>query len=46
MTASAADFASLDNPRCKIGSEFRKTDFAKPEKTPGPAGYDKTTFIQ
>ena len=29
-TASASNFASLDNPRCKIGSELRKTDFARP----------------
>ena len=46
MTASAADFASTDNPRCRIGSEFRKTDFKKGEKTPGPAVYDKKAFVE
>jgi hypothetical protein len=45
QSASAADFASTTNPRCKIGGEFRKTDFAKPEVTPGPAVYNKTSFI-
>lgn len=46
MSASAADFASVANPRCKIGSEFRKTDFNKAENTPGPAVYEKKTFIE
>ena len=46
MSASAADYASVTNPRCKLGAQFRNTDFAKPEKTPGPAVYEKTTFVE
>ena len=47
MSASAADYTSIDNPRCKIGSEFRKTtDFMKVEKTPGPQHYEKKTFVE
>ena len=45
MSASAADFASTANPRCKIGSQFRKTEFKNGEITPGPAGYNKSTFV-
>ena len=29
LAASAADFASTDNPRAKIGSEFRNTTFGQ-----------------
>lgn len=46
MSASAADFASIANPRCKIGSEFRKTDFNQGEVTPGPAVYEKRTLFE
>ena len=45
-TASAKDFASIENPRCKMGSEFRKTSFREGEKTPGPAGYQTLSFVQ
>jgi len=45
MSASAADFASVSNPRCKIGSEFRKTDLLRGENTSGPAVYEKKTFV-
>lgn len=46
MSESAADFKSTANPRCRIGGEFRKTDFGIGEVTPGPAGYNKTSFIE
>ena len=46
MSASAADFASIANPRCNIGSEFRKTDFVQGEVTPGPAVYEKKTIFE
>lgn len=45
MSESAADFKSVSNPRCKIGGEFRKTDFGQGEATPGPAGYNKSSFV-
>lgn len=45
MSASAADFTSSANPRCKFGEQFRKTDFAKGEETPGPAFYNESGFV-
>lgn len=45
MNESAAKFVSSTNPRCKIGEESRKTDFARGEITPGPAVYNKTGFV-
>lgn len=46
MTASAADFTSSTNPRCRFGGEFRKTDFNHGEKTPGPAFYNENSFVE
>lgn len=46
-SGKAADYASTNNPRCKVGGETRKTtDFMKVEETPGPAFYDKKTFVK
>lgn len=45
ISEAAADFNSIANPRCKIGGEFRNTEFGQGEKTPGPALYNKSTFV-
>lgn len=45
-SGQAGDYASNKNPRCTIGSQFRKTtDFMKVQPTPGPAQYDKMNLF-
>jgi hypothetical protein len=42
----ASDWAAKKNPACKIGNEARGKDPFANETTPGPAFYDKKTFIE
>lgn len=46
QTASAADFTASSNPKCKMGGENRKTEFGIGASTPGPAFYNKSSFIE
>ena len=46
MAEKANDFRGTSNPRCQMGGEPRNTDINKhAENTPGPAYYDKKSYV-